>query len=296
MNILTTYKFAKTEKRPLREDFTSNKSQLFLFSNENVRDSLGTLGDLRGKTVLSVGASGDHAFEAYLSGARRVDLFDINPYQKLVVELKHKMIKKLDFAEFRKCFAGDFADNRKILRKLYPEFSMNLISLLQGLYNSNNNSTFTPWCLYKPGAPQNISYLTCATEYERLRNILPKKLEFKTVSLDEIPHKFSQRYDCILLSNIFDYFWTQYDITSRFNDFYHEVLLPIAEKNLVPFNSQIMFHYCFDWNRMPGLRNEMDTANFPKYSFHYARIPSVTKHAKHDMVCIMETNMKTKSR
>ena len=76
-----------------------NKSQLyawnspvFLFTNENIQGYLGQMNSVAGKDVLTVGASGDHAFECILAGAKKVDTFDTNFLQKHIIELKQKMI------------------------------------------------------------------------------------------------------------------------------------------------------------------------------------------------------------
>lgn len=62
--------------------FTNNSSvdgygRIYSTSNEDIEDLYSAV-DFNGKKVLSVLASGDQAFMAYLNGASKVDLFDIN--------------------------------------------------------------------------------------------------------------------------------------------------------------------------------------------------------------------------
>ena len=65
---------------------------VYCFTNENVAASMRALGIPRGGRVLTVGASGDHMFEAYLSGASHVDMFDINKLDsKELIKLKNRI-------------------------------------------------------------------------------------------------------------------------------------------------------------------------------------------------------------
>lgn len=91
--------FKKLLRRPVNipSDYAfQDKSPVYLFTNENVAGYLRPI-NLQDARVLSIGASGDHAFEAYLAGAKHVDTFDINSWQKPVIELKTHMIRNLDY-------------------------------------------------------------------------------------------------------------------------------------------------------------------------------------------------------
>ena len=115
MDIIKTH-FALNKKRVKGQPFNW-AGPVFLFTNENIADYLKKLGNVSGKDVLTVAASGDHAFESFLCGAKNVDTFDINYLQKHVMELKTKMIQKLEYPEFRlrqfrfrQFFSGDHGD------------------------------------------------------------------------------------------------------------------------------------------------------------------------------------------
>ena len=51
-----------------------DRDPVYLFTNENISGTLKTAPNISGARVLAVGASGDHAFESYLAGAKRTHL------------------------------------------------------------------------------------------------------------------------------------------------------------------------------------------------------------------------------
>ena len=85
---------------------------VYLFSNENTAGAVKAMGDLSGRKILSVCASGDFVLDGYLAGAKQIDVFDINSYQYAVLELKMHMIKNLSYNTFQDFFfsQGRFFD------------------------------------------------------------------------------------------------------------------------------------------------------------------------------------------
>lgn len=63
--------------------------------------------DFNDKKILTITASGDHALEAVLNGAKDIDSIDINIFSKHFSELKIAMIKKYDHMDFFRNI-GDF--------------------------------------------------------------------------------------------------------------------------------------------------------------------------------------------
>ena len=86
------------------DNIFKNGAPVYVFTNENIAGYMPALGDITGARVLSVGASGDHAFESYLAGASHVDTFDINSNQKNIIELKTHMIRHLPYEKFTEFF------------------------------------------------------------------------------------------------------------------------------------------------------------------------------------------------
>ena len=110
----------------------------YLFTNENAGGYINQL-NMHGGRILSVAAGGDHAFESLLNGARVVDLFDINYAQKVIVELKSRMIKSLPYEDFMDFFfeKKHFMD-RKIIEPIYNDFSRELALYIDWFYCMGN--------------------------------------------------------------------------------------------------------------------------------------------------------------
>lgn len=59
----------------------SKYSPIYMASTSNVKSTLRLYDEY--ETVLCLGSTGAHGYEAALNGARRVDMFDINELQRL---------------------------------------------------------------------------------------------------------------------------------------------------------------------------------------------------------------------
>ena len=77
-------------------------SRIYTFTTENINGYIKYF-DLKNKSLLTVGSSGDQILNAYFYCARDITLFDINPYAKYYVYLKVAAILSLTYDEFQ-CF------------------------------------------------------------------------------------------------------------------------------------------------------------------------------------------------
>ena len=68
-------------------------TKIYMHSNENLKEYVS---DLQGKRVLTVAASGDHLFSALLAGATSIDIFDVNKFTLMYVELRLYALKYLN--------------------------------------------------------------------------------------------------------------------------------------------------------------------------------------------------------
>lgn len=276
-----------------------DQDPVYLFTNENACDTLRVLGGVDGKRVLTVGASGDHAFQAYHDGATHVDTFDINSAQNCVTELKTKMIKNLDYSKFMDFFFEEREFfNQKIIKPLYRQFSPELMMFL-AKYIMYGTSMFR----YRGATcakyiEPNISYIRTAQNYDALREKLPEKIEFKHCGLGCVTSQFSGKYDVILLSNIFDYLYMDANMCRepRMKRFYDDILKPIAQQNLSQNNGCICLHYM--WNANHGnwanFMSHFDRAivQNPSHQFSARVVDSVYRGRKSDVVLIMAQNQK----
>ena len=227
--------------------------RVYVFSNENISDCLNQLGDMRVKRVLSVCASGDHAFECYARGASRVDTFDINYTQKNMMELKLHMIRNLPYEEFLEYFFGcSRRMSSDIITPLWNLFSDSLKIFYSQVYSSKNVYQIGPMISANLTSPNrnvgNISYIQDCSVYERLARTLPEKIKFTHTDLETLPSVISGKYDIILLSNIFDYMYTTLNQNElALAKLYDNVLAPMSKNNLNNQTGTIVFDYM--WGR-----------------------------------------------
>ncbi len=253
---------------------------VYLFTNENIYGTLKTAGDISGKKVLTVGSSGDHAFESYLLGAQDVHTFDINSAQKNVIELKNHMIRNLSYADFM----DYFFDKRnffkqKILIPIKPLFSDDLCAFLKKCSGWDMRKNFKYRAAHTTEYDINkLQYIANEQNYEKLRDRLPAQIPFKHCDISTVraamqynvqkygPHhqgqkntninqdmpamyaNFTERYDLILLSNIFSYLYSDSrDAEDRLTHMHRNVLEPLIANNTTT-NGRVYFHYIWGGN------------------------------------------------
>ena len=243
-------------------------SPVYLFTNENISGYLERLGGLADKKVLTVAGSGDHAFEVLLAGASHVDTFDINYLQKHILELKSKMIKHLSYGDFMKFFfdKNHFFD-KNIIKPIWKTFSFELrVFLLMYYYHLRQDCHIFRYngVQHNVYMPNMISYVSDELAFKELKQIMPNKISFKEANVSEIANKFDSKYDVVLMSNIFEYLYTDItDIASRLKVFHTYVLSPIAGTVLSRCDGKICFHY--SWNTNAQLWNQ-GLKSFERYT------------------------------
>ena len=77
--------------------------RIYSFTTENVGGYI-DLFDLKTKSLLTVGSSGDQILNSYYKGCRNITLLDINPFAKYYIYLKIAGIISLDYQEFIEFF------------------------------------------------------------------------------------------------------------------------------------------------------------------------------------------------
>ena len=254
---------------------------VYLFTNENIHGTLKTAGDLVGKKILTVGASGDHAFESYLLGAGDVHTFDINSNQKNVIELKNHMIRNLSYENFMEFFFDkrNFF-NQKILTPISSDFSDDLRKFLKKCNGWNMRTNFKYRAAYTTEYDINrLQYISNKNNYDIVRDRLPEQIPFKHCDISTVyqamqynvqkygpnylNHKiqfadtpamhanFTEKYDLILLSNIFSYLYSDsYDVEDRLTHMHRNILAPLIANNTTK-NGRVYFHYAWGEETLP---------------------------------------------
>lgn len=279
-----------------------NHGPVYLFTNENITGYMPRFGDITGARVLSVCASGDHAFESLLAGASHVDTFDINQYQNCVMELKSHLIRDVPYEKFMDFFfsTNHFFDYR-IIRPLEHKFSPKLREFLTN-YKERGRTMFHYFGSHAPAYNVfQLSYLADPNKYYQLREKLSDKVNFTHCDIYDVSRTFSDKYDVILLSNIMDYTsvpagnYITYDV---FMHFYNVVLAHLARKNLSPQNGQICFQYMWDVKDSKYWTDFLVAFQRDCLPSHQSlvghKIKSIYRGEQRDMVICLRQNQKQK--
>ena len=243
-----------------KDEFDSrfgNFTPPYLFSTENLRDSF-DLFDFNGKDALVTAGSGDHAFEAYRRGARSVDMFDCNIFQKYIIELKHTLIKELDYEKFIEFFFNKQNQlNIQIIKDFVHKLSAPTKMFLNGYYNSPNKLRFfhsRPYWASTEYKMRNVPYIDSETEYNELKSKLPDTMNFVQCDINDLHKIFHKEFDYIHLSNIF------IAGTETMTSFYESKVAPMVNRNLSYNNGCLAFCYLWLMNSIAyGNANVRDT-------------------------------------
>lgn len=201
---------------------------VFMFTNENISGYLSASGGLSDQTVLSVAASGDHAFEAYLAGAKQVDTFDVNALQQHVMDLKAIMIQHMDYGSFMDFFFSK--DSRLDARLLRP--IADCLSPMQTIMaDMIVNGCVRPYSyINNEYSLENITYLHGPDKFAELKQKLPQKIKFMHTDIMKLPYVLTQKYDTMMLSNIFESMFSDTDDAMyAMANFYNLVLRPLSQ-------------------------------------------------------------------
>lgn len=217
------------------ESYTRGFSLIYPFTTENI-DGYIYYFDLDGKSLLTVGSSGDQAISARVKGAKDITIFDINPYTKFFYYFKVAALIALDMDEFLlffryKDYPRVFKDNRYVFKKdlffkikevlrdldlesylfwdrLFDEFKGERIR--KQLFSMDENRTYV--------IEGSCTYLK-SREYYELAKELILSTDIKFITGDLFNMELNGKYDNIWLSNIGNYH-NQYSIKFMIDKMY----------------------------------------------------------------------------
>lgn len=196
-------------------NYTLNKA--FAISNEKLPDVFNGL-DLKNKSVLTVGSSGDQALNAILKGCKNVTIIDANIYTEPFVEYKLALIKTFDFKTFNDLFIKPRAFNWKVYAKishnLSPKTRQFWDSLMLDLTSNAEWGEFTEKditskMLMIDHSDRHSVFYKDEKMYNLLQSMLNDKntkINFVNAEFQEFPNVLQEKYDLIYLSNIYDYY------------------------------------------------------------------------------------------
>ncbi len=198
--------------------FNKGFNQIYPFATENISGYIDKF-DLKDKSLLTVGSSGDQVINAILYGCKKISVLDINPYTKFYYYLKIASILDLNLDEFMtflrfKRYPSTFKDNKDVFNsQLYNKIKTTLRNLdyesylfWDELFQSFNpidirNNLFSLDEDHNRIITKSNSYLQNQDSYELVRNKL-KTISPTFIIEDLFKVELQEKYDNIWLSNI----------------------------------------------------------------------------------------------
>lgn len=213
---------------------TSNENLSEFFKNNKVKS--------HNKKVLTVGSSFDQGLNAILFGSRDVTVIDLNIYTKYFADLKMSAIKNLTFDEFHQFFrffekrATDgfpFFEEFKLYQKLSHSLPKDSQLFWDVLMLGGIERTIEQIFHEKVVMAKSLFYES-ENEYNKLKSILKNediKLNFIHSEFFDFCKKTSGKFDLIMLSNILDYYNSDYEFneTPYAEEFENEFFYGVKE-------------------------------------------------------------------
>ena len=217
--------------------FFSNKSKVYLFSNEPNIWKIINVNNLKNKKIFSIIGSGDFFFSTCLLGTKEFDLVDINKYANDYFEIKKAMIEKYNYDEFLSIYKDitNIFDSfneykeylplkiREEITNNFKQYSNDKSDFMKNIFWSDSYLFNNSINIYRRLSfiKYHNNYLSNENNYNRLKKIL-KEVKYKSSVSSIFDFDFNNKYDYIYLSNIGDYYEP---------DIFNNLLLKIGKEN-----------------------------------------------------------------
>lgn len=238
-------------------------NRVYSYTNENICSYLNNFDFNDKSNALSVLSSGDQVFNLIHNGITSIDAFDSNYLTEFYsLGIKKAMILKYDYKDFLHKYLdlllGYYSIYKEsiFIEKLLPymesRYAMFWNELVKFNYDLQSNNSdkrllisdiVTKKFIMKDRIKLYNNYLFSNEDYEILKdNLLNSKINFSCLDILDISNKFNNKYDFILLSNIFDYL----DSRFKFGWNYSCLKKEINKMNSMLNNDGvILIHYLF---------------------------------------------------
>ncbi len=207
--------------------------KIYPFTNENINGYIDNF-DLKNKSLLTVGSSGDQAINAIYEGCSDITLFDINPYARYYYYLKAAAIMSLSIDDFIHFFK--FTDYPSRFNYNYDAFNNDIFNYLVSSLKELDDDSYIFWHeLFKKYEPSLVReslfnddenrlsilkiinrYLKDSSSFAKVKanigQIKPKFVTDDIITTDKL-----EKYDNIWLSNIGS-FLKDYEQIKNFTD------------------------------------------------------------------------------
>lgn len=238
-------------------------NRVYSYTNENIKSYLNNFDFNDKNNALSVLSSGDQVFNLIHNGITNIDTFDSNYLTEFYsLGIKKAMILKYDYKEFLHKYLdlllGYYSIYKEsiFIEKLLPymdnKYAMFWNDLVKFNYDLQSNNSdkrllisdiVTKKFIIKDRIKLYNNYLSSNEDYEILKdNLLNSKINFSCLDILDISNKFNNKYDFILLSNIFDY------LDSRFKLGWNYFYLKEEINKMYPMlnnDGVMLIHYLF---------------------------------------------------
>lgn len=207
------------------EAMTKDFQLLYPFATENINGYIHEF-DLKEKSLLTVGSSGDQILNAILFDCKKITLIDVCPYSKFYIYLKLATMLELERQEFLKFlrykdFPKVFKDNREVFNKdIFNriKITLRLLDYESYLLWDELLQTINPidvrknlFYVFEEDRTEVVlgcnPYLSSDINYEETRKKL-KNVEISLLHGNLFESKITNTFDRIWLSNIGTYFDT----------------------------------------------------------------------------------------
>ena len=247
--------------------------KIYPFATENVSGYI-DLFDLKNKSLLTVGSSGDQILNSYYNGARDITLLDINPFAKYYINLKIAGIISLTYQEFQEFFfrwVGEYFNWDRFNIGLFSKLKNNLkyidydaYCFFNYIFSKYKREKISDYLMNDDETNSKVitginNYLQSEENFNKLKKIL-KDISFKFINGDIFTYQSNIKYDNIFLSNLCSipninlYIFRDLLIKLRDNN------LNIAGSILIAYLWNISYDsdkFNFEWKQvynMPGTR------------------------------------------
>lgn len=264
------------------DKFHNFKHYMYPFTTENINGYI-DLFDLRDRSLMCVGSSGDQVINAIGCGCRDINVVDINPFCRYYYYLKMVGILCLELDEFLyffkyKDYPDVFKENYNVFdRELFNKIKVNLryVDFESYLFwdelFSNYNGVTVRKRLFSYDEERSSMlrymnrYLSSSVSYYDIRNLI-KKVNPVFIQSDLFDSSFDRYFDNIWLSNVCCYLnYEEMDVL--FN----------RMKRFLNDDGMMLFSYLYDYTDGMGYDdNWKDVYNFNKIKEMCDRIKIVS--------------------
>lgn len=195
---------------------------LYPFTTENINGYI-DLFDLKDKSLLIVGSSGDQVINAILKDCKDITVLDINPFTKYYFYLKKAALLTLTYEEFCKFFC--YIDYPRVFKYNYDAFNYDSYNKLKEILKNIDEGSYLFWdALFDVCESNDVRRKLFSNDEDRVsvvkgmntylkdeNNFNQTKIKITTINPKFIKGnifklKLEKTYDNIWLSNIGCYF------------------------------------------------------------------------------------------